>query len=512
MKILPQAGRIILVSALAFACSGYSQEYLNSLPATQNVVEGRNLVFGADGAPGAIQWQISLDGGYSFVNLKDDASYAGTHTPTLELIGVTPALARAQIRFTSTNNGIVLTSRSTVLSVSPSLLPNPTGIAIDEAGTLYISDATNHTVHRAILVPDKISLPVVPRHLEISTLAGRSGQTGTSDGAGTTASFNQPTGLAVDLAGGLVVSNTANGMIRSISSAGQVSTLAGSSAARGNLDGAGATARFSTPMGVARGPDGAFYLADAANHTIRKVTATGIVSTFAGSPGQAGSSDGLGQSARFNNPTGLTIDRNGLIYVADTTNNLIRKITPAGIVTTVAGMPGIAGTNDGAVTSATFNAPSGLGISRNADFLFVADTGNSTIRMIQLSRGVVRTFAGLPAVGGLKDGTDGLFNQPKAIAVSADDDFYMIRVYVADTGNATIREATFLDGVVTLPLSLETTSTPPVTPPSTPSNSGSSGTPTSSASGGGALDVWLVLGLGGLAIARRLGSPIIRAI
>jgi len=222
---------------------------------------------------------------------------------------------------------------------------------------------------------------------------------------------------------------------------------------KGNVDGAGTAALFSGPVGITQISDGTFYVADATNHTIRKITSGGTVTTFAGRAGISGASDGTGIAARFNNPTGIAADASGNIYVADTTNNLIRKISPSGVVTTLAGLAAVAGSQDGTGSGALFNQPSGLAVENRpgefiTPFLYVADTGNSAIRKIT-PNGVVTTIAGLPTIGGLQDGigTNTWFNQPKALVVSSSGD-----VFVADTGNAAIRKiagARFASAVVT---------------------------------------------------------------
>ena len=185
------------------------------------------------------------------------------------------------------------------------------------------------------------------------------------------------------------------------------------------MDGAGAGPTFAYPIGVARDANGIIYVADSINHIIRRITPDGVVSTFAGRPGIAGfaDADGSGPAAIFNFPTGLAVDRNGNVYVADTTNNVIRKITSAGLVSTLAGLPNFAGFDDGAGRNALFSHPSGIAIDA-AGMLYLADTENLTIRQITPA-GVVTTLVGVPTITGSIDGVGlvALFNHPQALTV-----------------------------------------------------------------------------------------------
>src|SRR2546428_297097 len=134
-------------------------------------------------------------------------------------------------------------------------------------------------------------------------------------------------------------------------------TLAGQAGSGGSADGTGSAARFSCPTGVATDSSGNVYVADSSNYTIRKITPAGVVTTLAGLAGSYGSADGTGSAARFEVPFGVATDSSGNVYVADGGNNTIRKITPAGVVTTLAGLAGITGSDDGTGSAARFNAP-----------------------------------------------------------------------------------------------------------------------------------------------------------
>jgi sugar lactone lactonase YvrE len=180
---------------------------------------------------------------------------------------------------------------------------------------------------------------------------------------------------------------------------------------------------------------GNVYVADTLNHTLRKITPLNTVSTIAGSAGNGGSTDGTGSTARFQGPQGLAIDTSSNLYVADTNNHTIRKVVlSTKIVTTVAGLAGNSGSADGIRSLARFNYPSDVAVDEDGD-LFVADTENHTVRMI-LPSGLVSTLAGLAGAKGGADGTGSAarFNSPSAVAVDLSDN-----VYVADTDNDTIR-------------------------------------------------------------------------
>lgn len=291
-------------------------------------------------------------------------------------------------------------------------------------------------------------IPIYPTNLGglvyssavVSTFAG-SGATGLVNGTGTAASFYQPFSLAVDATGNVFVADALNNVIRKITSAGVVTTLAGSGTA-GSANGTGTAASFNQAYGVAVDASGNVYVADAANNKIRKITSAGVVTTFAGS-GTAGSADGIGTAASFNYPYGIAVDASGNIYVSDMVNSKIRKITSAGVVTTFAGS-GIPGSTDGVGTSATFNNPKGLVVDALGN-VYVTDMSNNKIRKIT-SAGVVSTLAGSGSQGVVNgQGVAASFNQPEDVAVDASGN-----VYVADRPNMVIRKITSTGLVTTL--------------------------------------------------------------
>lgn len=179
------------------------------------------------------------------------------------------------------------------------------------------------------------------------TIAGAPGGAGSADGMGSVARFSDPWGVAVDDAGDVFVADEGNDTIRKITPAGMVTTLAGLAGSKGSADGMGSAARFCFPTGVAVDKLGNIYVADSLNNTIRKVTPEGTVTTLAGLAGQRGSVDGKGSEARFIAADAVALDSSGNVYVSDGADDTIRKVTPAGVVTTLAGTATISGTNDG---------------------------------------------------------------------------------------------------------------------------------------------------------------------
>lgn len=205
---------------------------------------------------------------------------------------------------------------------------------------------------------DSRTIEVVAQGLDL--LAGNADGVGNIDGTARDARFNLPRSVAVDGSGNILIADAYNHTIRKMTPAGVVSTLAGSAGQWGSDDGIGSAARFNYPEGIAVDRAGNVIVADSANRTIRKISPTGTVTTVAGNAGQMGYDDGQGSAARFDWPQGVTVDAAGFVYVADAFNHTIRKISPAGVVTTLAGSPGVSGSTDGTGSSAQFNWPFGV--------------------------------------------------------------------------------------------------------------------------------------------------------
>ena len=300
----------------------------------------------------------------------------------------------------------------------------PGGVATDTTGNIYVADAAN-TIRK-----------ITPAGT-VTTLAGSAGQAGFSDGAGGTARFNNPIGIAIDLAGDCYVADCGNNTIRKITPAGVVTTVAGSPGQSGSIDDTNNAARFNSPQGLAVDNTGNIYVTDSFNNTIRKLTPAGVVTTMAGTAGQAGTADGTGAAARFNWPTGVAADTSGNLYVADTGNDLIRRITAAGIVSTFAGNGVPYGFDDGMCSQAGFNFPQGIAVDRFGN-IYVAEEANDMIRRITPG-GMVTTLAGSPNLEGRSDGigSTALFYGPVGVAVDS-----VGNLYVADSNNARIAKCT----------------------------------------------------------------------
>ena len=283
----------------------------------------------------------------------------------------------------------------------------PVGMAVDAAGNLYVAEYGGSTIRRVTAAG------------VVTTLAGTARMNGSSDGTGAAARFNSPRGIAVTANGTVYVADTYNNTVRQITPAGVVTTIAGSAnAPPGSANGAGSVARFSGPEGLAVDAAGNVYVADSGNHLIRKIAAGGLVSTIAGAAGIAGSADGQGGAARFNMPLGIAVDGNGNLVVADGLNSTVRAITPGGLVSTLAGSAGNAGTTDGTGAAARFGSRlQGLAFDP-AGNVYVADRNNSTIRKVTAA-GVVTTVLGTAGQPGVVLGNSPGLNMPESVAVLA---------------------------------------------------------------------------------------------
>ena len=298
---------------------------------------------------------------------------------------------------------------------------SPMGVAVDGSGNVYVADTGNNTV-RAFTGGI------------VSTLAGTAGTSGAADGTGAKASFSAPTGLAVTAAGNLYVADTLNQTIRLVKPGGIVSTWTGTAGSFGDTNATAKAATFYHPQGLALDSASNLYVADASNNLVRIVNTSAVVANYAGVAGAPGWVEGTGTAVRFNQPSGLVLDVAGNAYVADTANNVIRQLNASGVSTTLAGTGQVPGSLDGTGAGAGFNGPTDLAMDGVGN-LYVVDAGNQTIRKVTPA-GVVTTIAGVAGTAGYLDGAadTALFDGPSALVLDQYGD-----IYVADTGNGAIR-------------------------------------------------------------------------
>jgi sugar lactone lactonase YvrE len=378
----------------------------------------------------------------------------------------------------STLAGRVGQSGATDGSSANARFNRPWGVATDGSGNVYVADAGNYTVRK-----------ITPAGV-VSTLAGSAGTTGSLDGIGANAQFGAlvsiststvvgPFALTVDAGGSVFVADSFSHTLRRITTGGVVSTFSGAAGATGSFDGPVASARYTSPLGVAIDANGNLYVADTYNHVIRRVNAAGVVTTIAGSVGVWGSADGIGNASRFLHPFAITVDPFGRVYVTDA-NNTVRRITSQNSfqttweTTTIAGSPGTFGTADGAGAAARFGGTPTIstanpgsptirvvpgsagitpaltgnsyavgdlpGIAADASGnIFVSDYSNGTIRQISAA-GVVTTIGGSSTFGSTDAiGTNARFSRPAGIAIDTRGN-----LYIADTFNQTIRKGTVI--------------------------------------------------------------------
>jgi len=291
----------------------------------------------------------------------------------------------------------------------------PRGITLDADGNLYIADTGSHRIRK-----------VTPSGV-VSTLAGTN--SGDEDGIASAAKFFNPYDITRDLQGNLYIADNENNKIRKLSVDGIVSTITGGT--EGNQDGNLEGARFNDPKSLSIDSLGTLYIGDTGNHSIRKITHGGEVSTIAGFG--EGDSEGTGENAGLNNPRGLSLDSNSTIIIADSHNNKIRKITPSGVVSTYAGST--RGLENGGLGLAKFYRPVDTAMDSEGN-LYVADAKNHCIRKISAD-GNVSTIAGSDPEEADGNQSDSEFNYPSGIAIDAQR-----TIYVVDTYNQRIRKIT----------------------------------------------------------------------
>ncbi|KAJ1484114.1 hypothetical protein T484DRAFT_2541846 [Baffinella frigidus] len=332
---------------------------------------------------------------------------------TLALVGLAAAV-EVKVGETCTNANTGTLAGPHFLAASPS------------DGSILISELTGHVVKKMV-------------NGEVTVMVG-SGTAGAMDGIGTEATFKDPAGIAISIDGKMAfVCDTGNNYIRRISLDGAVVKKIAGGEAVGKTDGVGTVAQFNGPKGIVVATTEIAYVADNMNHMIRKLAGidgeVATVSLLAGS-GSIGSADGTGNAASFYRPHGLAVMADGHILVADMGNNKIRKITPAGVVTTLAG-EGTSGYLDSTVpTDAKFASPFDISITTDDAFALVTEEGGNRVRKIDLASGEVTTLAG--STDGEMGTADGLtylarFNTPRGLVVVNKD-----KVLVADFGSASV--------------------------------------------------------------------------
>ncbi len=420
---------------------------LTTQVSSQRAAAGANVTFSVATAGTGLSFQWSFNGtaisgatGSTLTVSKIAAANAGSYTvkvtnsagsvtsgaATLSLVTPPASTSYATPYGVTTLAGTAGSFGSAVGTGAAARFGAPEGTAVDASGNVYVADGSNGTI-----------LKVTPAGV-VTTLAGTAGVFGSANGTGAAALFVFPVGLAVDASGNVFVADYGAGTIRKITSAGVVTTLAGTAGVIGSADGTGAAAQFYNPAGLAVDASGNLYVADSFNDTIRKVTSAGVVTTLAGTAGTFGAVNATGAAAQFSFPVAVAVDASGNVYVADGFNNMIRKVTSAGVVTTLAGATGAAATGsaDGTGTAAQFNFPQGLAVDTGGN-VYVADSSNSTLRRVT-SAGVVTTLAGVAGAAGSADGTGptAQFNSPQGLSVDSAGN-----IYVADTLNGTVRKA-----------------------------------------------------------------------
>jgi uncharacterized protein (TIGR03437 family) len=332
------------------------------------------------------------------------------------VIAASSGIAQAQTISTIAGTGAAAYAGDGVFA-SQAPLNNPRGIAVDAQGNIYIADTLNHRIRR-------FSVGGV-----ITTVAGNgTGGFAGDGGLAINASLNQPEDVWIDAAGNLYIADSSNHRVRRVSPSGIISTIAGIGSFGYNGDGIAATsAQLNRPTGVVVDASGNVFIADSSNHRIRRVSTGGIITTIAGNGVQAYSGEGVqGSNAALRFPIGLTIDASGNLFFADAGNHVVRRVTPAGIINTVAGNGTGAGTDrgsfsgeGGAAISAGLNTPEDVAVD-SAGTLFIADTANYRVRRV--SGGVITTIAGTGADGFSGDGGAAIsatLNLPRAISLDA---------------------------------------------------------------------------------------------
>ncbi|WP_062060916.1 NHL repeat-containing protein [Aquimarina longa] len=387
--------------------------------------DGDTLMYTLNNNPGNL-FEINSSGEISLATGKMlDYETQTSHTVTVQVTDGDLIVLQHGVKINvtdvvETTSGITVSTF--VGSPSKNVLFSPRDLIIDASGNFYVADKNRNHIRKMIQGTGSVV---------VSTFAG-SGQYGTVDAMGTAARFGNPSGIVKDASGNFYVCDQGTAVIRKITPAGDVTTFAGSPNNRGLVNGTGSAARFASPTGIVIDASGNLYVADGNNHAIRKITPAGVVTTFAGGNG-AGSMNGGANFAEFTIPKDLIIDASGNFYVTDG-NHRIRKITPSGQVSTLAGSS--RGYADGTGSAAKFNNLTGITIDTSGN-LYVSET--YTIRKITPA-GEVTTVAGQSGNAGNQngDGTVAKFNELGGITIDASGN-----LYVGDIKNKSIRKITF---------------------------------------------------------------------
>jgi sugar lactone lactonase YvrE len=444
------ASTLLLAALLpAIAAADISAPEFNSQPTNVSVIAGQDARFDAAGTDEtSSQWQVSSDNGQTWQNLP------GAQYTYLVLRAVSLTDSGKQYRRRASNGTEFATSRAATLTVRSSTtrglallagsvggygqpvdhlvgsnlrFGQPNWLSIDAAGNVYLGqDGT---------------LFKIDATRRATSLAGHRGMSGLRGGTGSTALFGSFGGSATAPNGDLYLADSGTNAIRKITANGSVTTFAGSGE-RGSTDGKGGAARFDHPTGVALDANGTLYVADTGNHTLRKITPDGVVTTWAGKPGVPGSSGTTVKDAFFNSPQGIAVGPTGSVYVTDTGNHVVRRITQAGYVAKVAGEYGVPGSSDGVNGAAHFYDPLGIAVNGNGE-VFIADSSNNTVRKVVGT--TTTTLAGTPGVIGSTNGRskDAAFHTPVGLSLDPSGN-----LLVADSMNHTIRKVS-MTGLVT---------------------------------------------------------------
>jgi hypothetical protein len=354
-------------------------------------------------------------------------------TPIITAAPMASPIVAGQALSSSVLAGGSATVAGTFSFLSPSFVPSA-GVSIQPV-IFNPTDAANYNTAQTTVSVTVRPVPVKEDVL-YGTIAGLAGSPGNADGVGAVAKFMGARGVATDAVGNVYVADTGNHTIRKISTSGQVTTIAGTAGQAGTANGLGAVARFRGPWALAVGADGVVYVADTENHAIRKISTSGEVTILAGSPGLGGSQDGTGTGARFYRPMGIAVDASGTVYVADTGNHTVRMITAAGVVTRVAGRASFAGYVDGGVSQSMLSSPMGLALAADGS-VWVADSNNFVLR--KLSAGILSTIAGMAGESDLINGQGSVARLRGPIGLTADEEG---SVYFSELSSQYIRKCT----------------------------------------------------------------------